>query len=280
MAGELITRDRQAELQGVLLGPGTSYQFEQFNPWGGLELVHADVGYSGRHGSVGGVDLARARRVPMVIHVLGSSKQAAIEAALELTGAFQPSDVDVPFVFRAGDDTYRLNGRPRLAEPDPRMISTGTLKVPCRFIALDPRIYANTEQTGSTSFPTGGVGRTYDLTHDRVYGAAGSGGSISASNDGNTEAPWRLEITGPWVNPTITNVATDDQLALSISVGAGETLILDSLTESVLLGTAHRLNTIDAGSVWPTLAVGTNEIRIGGASGTGTATLFWRSAWL
>jgi len=156
-------------------------------------------------------------------------------------------------------------------------VAVGAVDVEVRFFATDPRVYDNTGQSASAGFPAGGVGRTYSRTYPRVYGAAGSGGRITAVNNGSFEVPWTMTIAGPWVNPTVEHLGTGVVLSLAVSIGSGETLTLDSGAGSVFLGTAHRLNAVAPGSVWPTLGPGVNEIRVAGASGTGTAVMSWRS---
>src|SRR5690606_37155691 len=138
-----------------------------------------DLGRPGRSGIIAGQDLLRYRRVPMEINIVtDGGKQAVIEARHRLVAAFSSPSYDVPLVFRAGDRTYRMIGRPRLADADLIKAPAGVGTVTARFLATDPRILDDVEQSGSTGFPDAGVGRTYNLVPPRVYGAPGSGGAI------------------------------------------------------------------------------------------------------
>lgn len=266
----------QVELAGVLLGPGTDFVIESFNPWVFPQLDAGEVGRSGRHGVHWGRDLRRIKRVPLQLTV---NCYAADTAVAEMHRVLATATGPTTLRFQQGGATYQLEGRVRLAEPSTDWIWQGAVPIELRFEA-DPFVFSDDEHSASTGFPTGGVGRTYDLEFPRVYGAAGSGGSILVSNAGTADAPWSATITGPWVNPTIRDVVTGDELRLSISLGPGDVLELDSSDESVFLGSAHRLNAVLPGSVWPQIRPGESEWRIGGASGSGVVSVRWRDAWL
>jgi hypothetical protein len=55
---------------------------------------------------------------------------------------------------------------------------------------------------------------------------------------------------------------------------------VDSDARLVLLnGTASRYDWLAFGSVWFPINPGSNTIRLGGASGTGTLDFYWRDGW-
>ena len=263
--------------EGTLIDVTATEGLEDLPP-----LRGSDIPRSGRHGLHHGLDLAEGRTVVFELEITCATDAEFRSTIDDIKAATAPETTENPLTFEhPGSVAQRIYVRPRRRSiPQDLAFSLYSARVVLEFLATDPRIYSDTEQSGSTGFPEGGVGRTYDLSFPRVYGAAGSGGSVSATNDGTTATTWRATIVGPWVNPTITNVATGDVLSLSISIAAGETLVLDSADESILLGSAHRLNSVLPGSVWPPIEPGANELRFGGASGSGTATLEWRSAWI
>lgn len=275
--GDLITTDWEVELRGVLMGGDSVFVVRRFDPWSAPAVRANDEARSQVDGVMAGRDLHGSRRVPMDLYVDAATEAADLEARRALAAAWSLLDGDVPLVWQEGGVKYRLVGRPRLADQ-----KTGPrIPTECRFEATDHRIFANEEQVVTTGFPTGGSGRTYSRTYDRVYGASGAGGNVSPFNGGTVATPWQATIIGPWVNPVITHVTTGFELELSITLAAAEVLVFDSRDRSIVLGgSASRRSAVRPGSVWFNLDAGANEVRFGGASGSGTAELRWRSAWI
>lgn len=282
MAGELITQSGQWELNGLLMGEGTVYRvLRSSTPHAFPEMRVDDVDRSGRAGMIAGQDLPGGRRVPLTIGVRCSSRSLARSALQLLQSAWSPGPVDVALVWRDDMGTFRYTGRPRLADPDESMVAAGAVDVSCRFLATYPYYAADGESSVSTGFPVGGTGRTYPRSYPRVYGSAGTGGIVAAANAGSVAVPWQATITGPWVNPTILHVASGRQLTINVTLAAAEILTVDSAVQSILLGgSASRFSSLVQPASWFSLLPGSNDIRFGGASGSGTAQLAWRSAWL
>lgn len=276
-AGDLITADWQIELAGLLMGDDTPYVVAAFDPWAAPTARVGEVNRAGADGVIAGVDLVGGRTVTVELLLASDDVADDLEAMRALTAAWAMADADVPLVWReTGGAMYRLEGRPRLADP---RFSAG-LPVECRFLATDPTIYANTEQTsGAVGFPTGGAGVTPPLTPPVVFGSGGSSGTFTATNDGTALVGWRVEVAGTWVDPVVENVDTGDQLRLVGSVGSGQTLVIDSTERSITLDGSARPSWLRAASQWWTLPPGDTEVRLTGASGAGSATFTWRSGW-
>lgn len=273
-AGDLITADWEVELQGLLMGGTSPFIIRRFKPWSAPTVDAGDRGRGGRGGLVAGRDLPRGRNVPLELYIDAGTESADLAARTDLAAAWGLVDVDVPLVWQEDGIKWRLNGRPRLADSD----LAARVPTECRFVATDPTIYTNVESSAATTFPAGGAGRTYPRTYPRVYGSPGTGGLVSAVNTGTAAVPWRAEITGPWVNPTILQVATGRQLTINVTLDAGEVLTVSSKPRSIVLGgTASRYSSLVQPASWFDLQPGSNEIRFGGASGSGSALLAWRS---
>lgn len=281
MIGDLITRDVQLELGGRVAGRGTDVEIVAFNPWVAPVLRTNRSNRGQAHGSYAGADLLGSRLVPVELLTMATTKSAALSAMLGFTAAFGPADAEQGLVWQEDGTKYVLFGQPVLADPNPEYLAQGAVDIAARFEATDPRIYSLLESTGSVGFPSGGTGRTYDLTFPRTYGASGADGIVTATNAGTFPTPWTATITGPWVNPTIQRVDTGDTLSLAISITSGEVLTVDSRERSLVLNAAaSRNNTVRPSSRWFDLGPGATAVRFGGASGSGTAELAWRSAWL
>lgn len=95
----------------------------------------------------------------------------------------------------------------------------------------------------------------------RSYGSAGTSGRVTAVNDGASPAYPVLRLDGPVAQPSIEQVNTGAILTLDATIQAGEYLIIDTRTRAVLLmGTSPRRSWVRAGSTWPLLAPGSNEL--------------------
>lgn len=138
--------------------------------------------------------------------------------------------------------------------------------------AADPRRYSVDSLTGSTGLPsTSSTGRTYPRTYPRVYGGAtpGGPGSVFLQQAGDfDETPAVIVFYGPVISPQVAHPQTDRQLTFGLTVGQGESLVVDLAAETALLnGTASRVGTISPGSAWFMLTPGSNELQFRGQAG-------------
>ncbi|MGY0067725.1 phage distal tail protein [Streptomyces sp. QTS137] len=102
---------------------------------------------------------------------------------------------------------------------------------------------------------------------NRSYGTAGSSGRITAVNEGASAAYPVLRLDGPVANPAIEQVTTGAILTLDATLQTGEYLIIDTRTRAVLLmGSTPRRSWVRAGSSWPVLQPGSNELAYRGSA--------------
>lgn len=146
---------------------------------------------------------------------------------------------------------------------------------------LTPYIDGNTTATwngtpnASTSTRSAGTGR--------VYGATGSAGTLTATNNGDSPAYPVLRLDGPVANPSIEQPATGAHLVLDTTLQAGDYLLIDTRSRAVLYqGTTPRRTWVRGGSTWPLLVPGDNQLiyrgaALPGAPGqTSLLTVTWR----
>lgn len=81
------------------------------------------------------------------------------------------------------------------------------------------------------------VGRTYDLTFDRVYTSGGSSASGFVTNLGNAPAHWRAVLTSSTTDPTvrINGVTMTFAAAGGVSLAGPQTLVIDTQARTILL---------------------------------------------
>lgn len=148
----------------------------------------------------------------------------------------------------------------------------------CVFEATDPRMFSASVSSITLGLSSGG-GMTFPLTFPLTFGA-GSDSDGSAVNAGTFETTWTATIVGPVTTPRITLGATGEVVELDIVVPTGSTLVVSSADGSVLLNGSPRQSSVTLLSRFFALPSGTNTIRFRAASGTGSCTFAWRSAWL
>ncbi len=117
----------------------------------------------------------------------------------------------------------------------------------------------------------------------RSYGDAGTSGRLTAVNEGASAAFPVLRLDGPVANPAIEDVTSGGILQLDATLQAGEYLLIDTRSRAVLLGgSAPRRSWVRAGSVWPVLEPGSNELAYRGSALAGAPgqssllTVTWR----
>jgi hypothetical protein len=153
-------------------------------------------------------------------------------------------------------------------------------------VAADPRIYsfALNSLTVPAAAATTDFGRAFDSGYDIDYGPAAVNGQALVTNAGTTLSYPILTITGPGSNPSISNLTTGGRVSLLYTLGVGETLVVDTLNRTVMLGgVSSRYGAIDfLNTTWWGLAPGVNDVRLAFSSFSNGASLRvdWRDAWL
>ena len=276
-AGDLVTLPWQIELNGVLMGSGTSYIVRDFDPWSAPKIRAGEAPRAQQHGSFAGRDWLGERLVAAKIGINAGTSAADQTARRVLAAAWQPPEgTVVPLVWMEDDGVkYLVFGKPRLASSD---LSSRVL-TECRFVATDPRIYNAVASTATTTPPSGSGGLTFNATPNFTFGGAVTGGSMTVNNAGGFKTPWVATLTGPLTDPRIEHVEQSCTLFLTGSLAVGETLVIDSAARSILLGgTASRYTWLGPLSKWFDLTPGLQTVNLRAASGTGPILLAWRNA--
>lgn len=147
-AGDLISADYQAELNGLLMGTGTEIQFGE-GAIGGLgvpQVKTSDSPYDGQDGSAGAPDFLDVRVVTLPLLVVPASRDPGdaglLWTGIELAWAPARDGVNVELHFQLpGWGHLFLIGRARGATLDASDLKSGVLEALCRFDALDPTLY-------------------------------------------------------------------------------------------------------------------------------------------
>lgn len=284
-AGDLITRDWQCELNGLLLGEGTPYGVVNLDGIDDLpEIRSFDDPRAGDHGSYRGNDLAGSRVITVTLDIVATAGTTFDAAVNALQAATVLQAVETAFAFqRPGKVKQQALARPRRRSlPNDLAFQLGFGTAVLQLAASDPRLYAQALSTGVTGLPSAAGGLTFPATFPLTFGAVSSANTILAVNAGNFGARPVLVMTGPVDTPTVLHTTSGRYLTFAISLAAGDTLTVDLDAKSVLLnGTASRRSALSADSSWWELAPGNNTVQYNAAATTAsTLTMTWRSAWL
>lgn len=278
-----------ASLQGLTIGQGTVYPWAAW-PSGIFDTptsTPSDVPRANQQGVFAQSEWMNGRLVVFDFWVIADSISQAEQLIQVAKAAFAPTPNDDPVTLTLEmtntPTAYVLFGKPRGVVSSPaNMLRRGKMRVRAEFLATDPRLYASTATVISTGVATSVGGLTFPASAPFVFGSAGTGGVLDATNTGTFETPYSLLFTGPLTAPAVSHLAQSRTLNLSgASLAAGETLVVDSTSKTVLLsGTASRYSWLANTSQWFTLAPGANSLRFTAASGTGTCQISYRNAWI
>lgn len=234
------------------------------------------------HGTVDGTRWYGARVFDMAGRIVGADHEAMWAALDDLKGALALGvGADVTLRFRRTGLAFleRASVRVSGALDAPLASELGAAPMVRFAVALeapDPRIYSDTESTGSydpTDAGTGGL--TFPLTFPLEFDASAGAGTLQVENAGTIGTPAVLTITGPVVNPIIDNETAGLSIyTRNLDLAAGETVELDTLSRTVLLGgTTPRPDLVDVSLTdWWTLLPGVNQLRLRGSGMSAGAT--------
>jgi len=286
-AGDLITADWEMEFRGLLMGGDTAYSIASISGLLDLpEMSNSDQDRLRRHGLRAGDDFLGGRSVVVTIEVYGADDQAFRRAITELRIALSPAQAPAPLVFQlpavAGGAQLRMGARIRnVSWPITTTHFHRVDEVVLEFFSTDPRLYSDLSAS-SAALPTAGGGLSFDATADFAFGATSVGGELTLNNVGSFSTPVVFRIDGPVQTPRIIHNGLDKELEMDITLLAGEFVLLDSESRTVLLGgTASRYSSLTTDSEWFDLVPGVNQISFRGAStAAGSLTATFRSAWV
>ena len=108
--------------------------------------------------------------------------------------------------------------------------------IPIQFEAADPYLYTSPTIKAQVSLPIPGVGFAFPLTFNWSFGGASTAGQALVYNGGDVPCWPVLIITGPCVNPIVSNtgIAGNPTLTFGIQLYAGDVLTVDCDQQSIM----------------------------------------------
>lgn len=277
--------DLTATVRALTIGDGTVYKFTRY-PAAVLDTApvrELDEPRPRDDGAIAGDDFTGARPIVFELETIGPA--ATVEQRIsDLAAAFAPaaSDLWIDVRIAGSPSEYSFRGRTRGISTvwANEAADVGIVYARCVFVATDPVRYAAVESSVTLDLAPSGAGLTYPVEYPIVYAGGGGSGSASAANAGSAAVHWQATLTGPLTNPRLVLDGSGKFVRLLATIAAGETVLLDSRSGSILLdGTTPRPSWFAPGSRWFRLEPGTNGLTFTADAGSGTAQVTWRSGW-
>lgn len=290
-------RDWQMDIAGILLGTGTDIPIGDVEGIGAPELRTQDVENPAGDGTFPGVDLYEARTIRLEAGIRtpgdparGLDLLAQLQCAADNPAIRQaPGAHDVLRIQWPGRPTRRLYGRLRRVEATSTANTVnGWIPLDIQFVAHDPRFHDDDASSLTLALSATGLGGfRAPLVAPLTTGVAIPDERRGRLNNAGNLPAWpTLRITGPCTNPRIRHVQSGRVVELSVSLGTGEHIDVETRpgTRWVLKnGTTNLAPYLSAASRLDTFTIppGTSELWWTARNYTNSTRLAvtWRSAW-
>lgn len=147
-------------------------------------------------------------------------------------------------------------------------------------LATDPALYGTTEHSVVLTPATFGF-FTIPFTIPFSLGG-GVSGTTTVVNAGGVNSYPVITLAGPLTNPTVSNLTTGQTMQLTMTIGAGSSVVIDMMNKTIVLdGTTNEISEMDPSSEFWALAPGNNLLKLAtSVSGeAGSATITWHDAY-
>ena len=148
------------------------------------------------------------------------------------------------------------------------------------FLAHDPYFYDTVAQV--LPFTASAATALFPIMPLKLSSSALASGNFSIFNAGDVEAFPVFTIAGPGTNPTLTNNTTGKSISATITLTAGQSLIIDTQAKTVKREDgSNQFSTLSFASVLWTLATGNNllNLTMGGTGAGSQITVSYKNRW-
>lgn len=259
----------------VFGGAGSPYQILDVDGLGLPELRVQDDNRGYNDGMFSGRDFLSGRSLTFTLNIFGDATRNAQQNLALFNQAMIPqtSGTTALYFQLAPTDTTkvlyaRVRSRRVLVDPD---YTYGFIRVQVTMFAPNPKYYDQTSVTGSIS-PVTPSGRTYNRTYNLSYGGGSNASALTIVNSGTWTTYPTITITGPITNPILTNQTTNQLLAVTVTLQATDSLVLDLENKNVLLNGSPVRNLLTGSSQWFGASPGSTVFALTGTAFTAGVT--------
>lgn len=224
--------------------------------------------------------------MPTLIHA--QTEAAFATARRNLAWAMNPTRGPGTISIIAADGTQRdldcyLDAGFDTAVEDASNRGPGWALLPLEFTAVDPYWYDHLANVVSFS-PAGAVAFLQNPFLPVHLSPSGLSSSFTVVNNGSIECWPVWTIHGPGTNPSLTNNTTGESIALTITLGSTDVLVIDTRTgikTVVLNGSTNKYNDMSSTSELFSFATGANNIALSmsGTSSASNLALAYQQRW-
>lgn len=279
----------EGSYNGLNFGGSNRVGVRQVQGWEDLpDIRNGDTAYPRSAGSLAGLDLPGERTISLDLDVMAPAGLTISQQLDVIKAAFMTSqDVLLPLTLQLPGQVARLSNCRVRKRSTPINVSyeLGLAQLAVQLVAPDPRIYSAAVHSLTTTLPTPASGMTFPATFSLTFGGTvGGGGVLSCANAGNYPTQGIATITGPCISPRVQNSNTNEVVALNLTLGASDVVVIDFAAHTVILnGNGYRYSAVTQGD-WFSLAANmttTVAFYSSDPSPTGATMEFkWSDAWL
>lgn len=280
-----ITRQRQLEIDGFLVGDGTDYPFMFLLGLDTAPYRVKDVDFAGQDGSFSGNDYLDGKKVQLGVGIVDDFASNNYQDKIDrLKYVLRPRNRDIVVSYKYNTPRIRrFYARPRRMayKSGDSDFALGLSDVVIEFFLGDPVVYDDAALQLTAGVPVATGGLAFNFGFNVAFGSATSGG-MTCQNAGIANSFPMIRLDGPLSSPVIWNDATGEHWSTNISLAAGEWLDIDMKARTALLnGTSSRYSAVRANeSTWFSLVPNNNVLRLTAGGGSGSMTVTWRNAYL
>jgi hypothetical protein len=244
-----------------------------------------------------GRDFLSGRTLIFVITIRGDANNSMQQNLDAMQAALVPQQQGTGLLqFQMPDsDLQRVNARVRRRNIQINTdYSSGMATATYEFFCPDPRYYDNAEQSTDLINAATTAGRTYNRVYTATQtpnanpfqtGMSYGGGSTAANiiqNDGWATTYPLITITGPCINPKVTNVTAGAFLLVDAAIGTEDTLVLNTDLRTVTLNGVNRRALLNNSSTWFAAPPGTSYYTFTATAtdGNTSCVVTWRNAYI
>lgn len=207
----------QASIRGLTLGEGTEYHITDWGIGGTSEVRTTDSPRAQQDGDWLGVDTYAGISRTMTVYMRAGTSTEVQTLCNELVRVWRnylyESGVEF-WIYMPGMEPLRMLGRPRRISLDKSRLLQGRITATIQFDSPYPAMFGAITTTSTGLQSTSGSGRSYDLTYDRSYTFAVTGGGVlSVPNIGTYDPICHMRVADGTIDHTlITNETTGEYL--------------------------------------------------------------------
>lgn len=237
----------QASFQGLTFGATTPYEWTKVEGIGKAHLRTSTNGRPQTRGTFVGLNLLDARVITFTLDIgppFGASTNLAGALSLMRAAVSTEGVTEYPLWIQLPNYPLlacmaRVTGfdPPYDFQADIGGTGLGLMtSVPLQFTCADPYFYAAPTTSTSMALPTPGVGFGFNLHFNLSFGGASGGNMATVTNSGNVPCAPTLVITGPCLNPTISNLSITGgpTLNLNLQLNSGDVLMIDCDMQTIM----------------------------------------------